>query len=673
MASNEKSNTREKPLVKGSETVLVPGKALTFIIVLQLLSHQAHAPAWLSIFLLLICGLTLLAQKSHSGQVPFLLKTVLMMSSSGVFILYYKTNFSVDMAASFLFLAATLKMLEISKRKDIFVFIFAMLYLSAVSFLFEQGIFNTLLQLLIIISCFYVLFVVENADASLPSSRTILIKLHGKTMLKMLLFSLPVVVILFLFFPRIAPLWQMPIKTQTAKTGMSSEMSPGDVSKLARSSEIAFRVTFDQTIPDKSERYWRGLILDEFDGRAWSRSYTQNIWERPQKVDAGMFYETRYPAYQVMLVPHQERWVFALEGSTPASSNVMKAEMGVYRLKTDAIQATRYQMEMDPARRSASINLIPTAYKLRDVDRARGSNFQDLQLPSGALNPRTQVYIERLKVSFPSKVALASYLMQQFAEQSFFYTLEPPILGQHFVDEFFFDTRQGFCEHYASALAYMLRLASIPARIVLGYQGGDYIEQSQYLMVAQYDAHAWVEAFFEGVGWVRLDPTAMVAPQRILNGSGQTLSNEAGFLEDSPFASAAMKYSLLNWVRLKLDEVNFQWQKLVVNYNQDQQDSFITKALGKNTLLRVALFFIYGFIVIFVVMLVYLGTRHFAAYTWAEKRYMIWLLILSRFGFSRRKGETPRAFLQRIENSKYKNLARITRKRTLKLEEQQYR
>lgn len=673
MMPEEKKDTHSQPRQSDSGTVSVPVNAVSIIVALQLLSHQVHAPVWLSLFIILVCGFTFLAHKNHSGKIPSLIRTVLMLSSSTVFILYYKTNFSVDMAASFLFLAATLKLLEISKHKDIFVFIFSMLYLSAVSFLFEQGIFNTLLQFVIIIYCFYVLFVVENTASGVSSTRSVLLKLHGKAMIKMLVFSLPIVVILFLFFPRIAPLWQMPIKTQTGKTGMSSEMSPGDVSKLAKSSEIAFRVTFDQVIPDKSERYWRGLVLDQFDGRTWTRSFSQNIWERPQKIDAGQFYNTRFPSYQVMLVPHQERWLFALEGSTPASSNVIKAEMGVYRLKTDAIQATRYQMELDPQRRSAALNSIPTAYSLTGVEREKSPAIQDLQLPGRALNPRSQALIQQLTASFPDKMALAAYLMRQFTERSFFYTLEPPVLGENFVDEFYFDTQRGFCEHYASTLAYLLRLASIPARVVLGYQGGEYIEQSQYLMVAQFDAHAWVEAYFEGQGWVRLDPTAMVAPQRILDGSGLTLSNEAGFLENSPFASAAMKYSVLNWMRLKIDEVNFQWQNMVVNYNQDQQDSFITKALGENSLLRIALFFIYGFIIIFVVMLVYLGTRHFASYTWAEKNYMIWLLILSRFGFSRRKGETPRAFLRRIEDSRHRHLARITRHRTDKLEEQQYR
>ena len=665
----EPSNTKltENP----STTTFMPVNSLLLLVFFQLLSHHAHSPLWLSGFIALICLFKFIAERSQTKKIPFILRSVLMLSSTGVFILYYRNNFSVDMASSFLFLAAALKLLEIHKHKDVIVFIFSMLYLSAVSFLFEQGIIHTLLQFISVTLCFYVLFIVNIGNVTV--TRMSLLRLHSKTMFKMLLFSLPFVIVLFLFFPRIAPLWQMPLKTQSAKTGMSSEMSPGDVSKLAKSAETAFRVTFDEAIPGKIDRYWRGLVLDHFDGRTWLQSDLQEVWQRPKKVDAGQFFKTSFPAYQVMLVPHQQRWVFALEGSKAASSNIVSAEMGLYRLKTDAIQATRYQMELPPEQKSMPVAGLPSGYHLNGVARRAGLGRQDLQLPSAKLNPRTQDYITRLRSSFSRKEDLASYLLNQFAEQEFYYTLEPPLLGEHTIDEFFFDSKRGFCEHYASTLAYMLRLASIPARVVIGYQGGEFNVQSNYMIVAQSDAHAWVEAYFDVAGWVRLDPTAMVAPQRILDGSAQALSDEAGYLEDSPFASAAMQYRLLNWARLKMDELNFQWQNLVVNYNQDQQDNFIKKALGENSLLRIALFFVYSFIIVFVVMLIYLGTRHFAAYTWAEKNYMIWLFILSRFGFSRRKGETPRVFIKRVQASNHKFLARITENRTRKLEAQQYR
>lgn len=651
----------------------IPVKALLLITFLQMLSQQTHTPVWLSAFAMIVCSLRYFFYKSVRVSIPFVIRILLVIASSIVFILYYRTNFSVDMAASFLFLACTLKLIEIKAQKDVVIFIYTMFYLSAVSFLFEQGIIHTLLQVTIVSVCFYVLFIIQINVVSSSSIHYKLISKHSKSMLKLLAVSLPFVAILFLFFPRISPLWQMPIKSQVTKVGISNEMSPGDVSELAKSSEPAFRVTFDQGVPNRSSLYWRGLVLDQFDGKKWSQNSIKQAYERARRVDAGQFYDTTHFGYQVMLEPHQQTWVFSLEGSELASSNLIKTDMGLFRLKTEAIQATRYQMEIPPENLGSQKVEIPTALSVMQVERKTNDLGQDLQTPSKRSNPRTQDYIESLKVLYPGDEQLIAYLLNQFREDTFFYTLEPPKTGENFVDDFIFETKSGFCGHYAGSLAYMLRLAGIPARVVIGYQGGEYNAQSNYLLISQFDAHAWVEAFLPTKGWFRLDPTAMVSPLRISDGSTSSLSNERSFLKDSPFASAAMKYSALNWIRLRIDEINFSWQNLVVNYNQDQQKNFIQKTLGENSLLRITLLFTSLFIAIFVLILFYLGFRRLAGYTNAEKKYMIWLFVLSRFGYKRQKGETPRGFLRRMQTSKHKKLAAITEKRTEELEVRQYR
>ncbi len=651
----------------------MPVPVLLWIVFLQLLSHYAHAPLWLAGFILLITGFAYVAYKSKKKSIPFLLRIPIILSATLVFFLYYKTNFSVEMAASFLFLATTLKLLEMANRKDLVVFIFSMLYLSTVSFLFEQNIIHTMLQLVLISSCFYVFLLMNVSYGNAPRPGWYMLRRQGVSMIKMLVLAVPVVVVLFLFFPRISPLWHMPIKTQTATTGISSEMSPGDVSKLAKSSAPAFRVTFDGAVPAKSERYWRGIVLDEFDGRKWQQAESVYTWERPAKTDTGRFLATRFPAYQVIMEPHQQRWLFALEGSEPASTNVTKSDMGVFKLTTDAIQPVRYQMERLPPIVGSDMTTIASGRPIQGVARLNSLVSQDLQVPGAGFNPQTQAYIASLSKRFPRKETLAAYLMQQFSEQEFYYTLEPPLLGANAVDEFLFMTRRGFCEHFASALAYMLRLASIPARVVIGYQGGELNESSNYLLVAQMDAHAWVEAYFQDSGWVRLDPTSMVAPQRILQGLRDALGEESGFLEDNPFTAAAMNYSMLNWFRLKLDELDFKWQSLVVNYHQDQQASFFRDFLGGDNLLRVALFFIYCFIALFVLMILYISYQRFAFYSWAERRYLLWLMVLARFGYIRRRGETPRAFLKRMDSVKDPRLTAITEKVTRNLEIHQYR
>ena len=651
----------------------IPVPAFLLVIFFQLLSHQGHAPVWLSVFAVMVCVLKYLFYRNSRASIPFLLRMVLVISSSLVFFLYYRTNFTVEMAASFLFLSCILKLIEVRSQKDVVIFIYTMFYLSSVSFLFEQGILQALLQISVITICFYILFIIQIDESSFRSSQFNLLKVHSKSMLKLMGLALPIVVIIFLFFPRISPLWQMPIKSQVSKVGIDTEMSPGDVSKLAKSSEPAFRVTFDKTLPERSSLYWKGLILDQFDGKKWTQSAGQSSFSLLNKVDAGRFFETKYPSYEVMLEPHQQKWVFSLDGSQLASSNITSSEMGLFNLKTEAIQASRYQMEMPPQNSPSAEIDIPTAFSLKQVDRIKSYQRQDLQLPSKRLNARSQVYIHKLSKQFSNPEQLLIYLLNQFREDTFYYTLEPPLLGEDFVDEFIFDTKSGFCGHYAGSLAYLLRLAGIPARVVIGYQGGEFNAQSDYLLVSQYDAHAWVEAFLPNKGWLRLDPTAMVSPLRISAGIESSLGSERSFLQDSPFASAAMKYSALNWIRLRLDEVNFQWQNLVVNYNQDQQDSLITKVLGQNSLLRVALLFVYLSITIFFLAMLYYWFKAISGYTKAEKKYMIWLFVLSRFGFKRLKGETPRLFLQRIQMTKHKRLASITAKRTRQLEENQYR
>ncbi len=654
--------------------VYIPFNSLILITLLQLFSHYGHLPLWLNIFVLLICLLRFFSTKNSQYPIPFYVKTTLVLASIVVFVLYYRTDFTVNMATAFLFLAVILKLIELKTNKDVVIFIFTMIYLSSVSFLFEQGILETLLQLLIMICCFYVLFIMQFAGNTVTYTHLKLLRLHAGSMLKLLLVAIPFVLVLFLFFPRVSPLWQMPLKSQATQAGLSSEMSPGDVSEIAKSSEPAFRVTFsDKKIPQRSSLYWKGLILDQFDGRKWTQSAGQTKQQRLSKIDSGYFFETQHPSYEVMLEPHQKKWAFSLDGSQQASSNLVKSEMGLFQLKTEAIQAVRYQMELPDKNKATLVNEIPTAYLIGQVNRTHSYLLQDLQTPGTNKNPRTQEFIQKLLSTSPSQKQVLINLLNLFNEQHYFYTLEPPMIGEHFVDEFLFDTKSGFCGHYASSLAYMLRISGIPSRVVIGYQGGEFNSQANYLLVSQYDAHAWVEVFLPDLGWLRVDPTAMVSPLRINNGPNQSFGNQDSFLENSPFTSAAMKYEIINWIRFRLDEINFKWQNLVVNYNQDQQESFVIKVLGEFNILRIGLFFVYFAIIFFVLMMTYLWLKSLSGYTRAEQKYMMWLFLLSKLGFKRVKGESPRMFLQRLEHSKYQTLASITAKRTRQLEEQEYR
>lgn len=663
----------DKAVISGQSNVFAiraqPVGALLLVIILQLISHSDHLPIWLIVFTLFICVYRFIAYKRNSPPVSTFVKTCLTLASCAVFVAHYKTNFSVEMAGAFLFLTAVLKFLEIKADKELFTSIFTMLYLSCVSFLFSQGVFHMLLQLLLIAVCFYVLLS-QNIGAEFSLGKRGISTL-GKMLFKLMAVSIPLVIVLFLFFPRIAPLWHMPFKTQQGKTGISNVMSPGDIASLTKSSEVAFRADFSGVVPAKSNLYWRGLVLDEFDGREWRQSIEYYPVSR-YKIDPGQLYSHDGATYQVMLEPHQNRWAFALDDGQPLSSNLLRGEMGLFSLKNDAIQATRYKLSYQESL-GIAVGSLPFLSELKGVDRIRTPVVQDLQRPGASSNPRTQQYIAQMKARYPEPEALFRALMENFAKQNFYYTLKPETTGEHFVDEFMFDTKTGFCAHYAGSLAYMLRLANIPARVVIGYQGGELRDNGKYMVVHQYDAHAWVEVYIVGKGWFRADPTSMVAPERILDGGADAFREKEGFLEDSPLSSVGQQLALVKWVGQYVDKMSYGWQKWVVNYNQGEHKKFVSSVLGEYSLLSVASLFAYVLVAIFILFTIYLwGQKYAFKYTWAEKKYMMCCYVLARTGYSRTLGETPRQYLLRIHSIAPQYLYRILERVTSDLERKQY-
>jgi transglutaminase-like putative cysteine protease len=672
MTSTDKNSTKKQ--LDASNNVFAvraqPVGPLLLILLIQLISHSSYLPAWLIVFTAFIGAYRFIGYKRNSPPVSKLVKTSLALGSCAVFFAHYRYNFSVEMAGSFLFLTAVLKFLEINSDKELYTSVYVMLYLCCVSFLFSQGIIHTLMQILLIAACMYILLSQNVGPEFVLSSRSMssLSKIVGK----LLLVSIPLVIVFFLFFPRIAPLWHMPFKTQQGSTGISNVMAPGDIAELTKSSEIAFRVDFSGRIPEKARLYWRGLVLDQFDGREWSQSVEYNSY-RPYKVDPGELYDYEGASYQVMLEPHHNRWVFSLEGSEALSSNLIPNEMGLHSLKTDAIQATRYKMSY-----SEGLGLpgeqLPFVKKLNSVDRVRTALRQDLQRPYQSSNPRTQGYIQEMKRRYPDPESLFVALMRNFSDEQFFYTLKPEVTKEHFVDEFLFDSKKGFCAHYAGSLAYMLRLANIPSRVVIGYQGGEVRDDGQYMVVHQYDAHAWIEVFISGKGWFRADPTAMVAPERILDGGAESFREKEGFLEDAPLSSVGQNLAAIKWISQYIDKMSYGWQKWVVNYNQGEHQSLVASVLGEYSLIRIASLFAYVVVFVFVSVFLFMWCRKYAfKYTWVEKKYMMCCYVLARLGWRRELGETPRKYRDRLRGHTPEYIYRVLERLTEELERKQYR
>jgi len=349
--------------------------------------------------------------------------------------------------------------------------------------------------------------------------------------------ALPVAVVLWLFFPRFdAPLWQLPSERGSAQSGLSDSMSPGDIAELALSDEIAFRVRFDGAAPPADERYWRGPVLHDTDGRTW-----HNIGPSPESAGITTPMGPAY-AYTLSLEPHAFNWLFALDW--PDRWSAPDA-----RLNSDDTLVGGA-----PVSRPIDLTARSHTHVVRAEALSAMARRRDTRLPSDR-NPRAGAFSAELRRSHPDDLGYVQAVLDLFHREAFFYTLSPPPLGDNPVDEFLFDTKRGFCGHYASAFATLMRAAGIPTRIVTGYQGGTYNPYAGYWIVRQSNAHAWDEIWIAGRGWLRVDPTAAVAPDRVEPGLDGTPAVERGAL------GLRAQLPWITDLRLRLDALGQVWRQ----------------------------------------------------------------------------------------------------------------
>jgi transglutaminase-like putative cysteine protease len=371
----------------------------------------------------------------------------------------------------------------------------------------------------------------------------------------MLVKALPLALVLFVFFPRVAgSLWGVPSK-ERALTGLTEEMSPGDISDLTLNDTVAFRVRFDGPLPPPPQRYWRGPVLNEFDGYTWSRSSSQFYFRPP--VD----YFGRPVDYTVTLEPTGQRMLFALDMVEQWPARIADQSWD-YQLRTpNPVHALIQYSARSYPRYQAGTRLSAALRNLH------------LQLPP-ARNPRTRELALRMRAAAGNDRDYFRSVLQMFRDQAFYYTLTPPGLERDSVDDFLFNTRQGFCGHFASAFTMMMRAAGIPARVVGGYQGGDWNPVGGYLILRQSHAHAWSEIWLPDSGWTRVDPTAAVAPERVERGI------EAAFPGEELLPGLLMRESEWLWqAGMIWDNVNARWNDWVVQFNRLQQESLL-RAIG---------------------------------------------------------------------------------------------
>jgi transglutaminase-like putative cysteine protease len=379
----------------------------------------------------------------------------------------------------------------------------------------------------------------------------------------MVLLAAPLAALLFFVFPRIqGPLWGMPHDAGLGRTGLSNTMAPGNLANLAESEETAFRVRFLDPAPPQSQLYWRGVVLGEFDGRTWTQVAPPANGPQGQSVRASVAGRGRVVRHRVTLEPSGQRWLFALDlpeqlpqlAGNPSSMSAeleLRADYPIEeRVRYDASSTPSYGLQAGAA--------------LADAERwlALPERYNPRALEAGAVLARQ-----------PDPRKRVNTVLRAFHDDGFSYTQEPPLLGRDSVDDFLYRTKAGFCEHYASAFVFLMRAAGVPARVVTGYQGGELNPVDGFVTVRQSDAHAWAEVWLAGRGWLRVDPTAAVAPERVQRSRARARGRENPFGQLDNFETG--RNSFLSQLRFGFAALDNRWNQWVLNYTPERQQRTI--------------------------------------------------------------------------------------------------
>jgi protein-glutamine gamma-glutamyltransferase len=511
--------------------------------------HLGRVPLW-TICIACICAAWSLAGTARRVPLPGKrLRVVIALALVAAVLALFRTLNGLEAGTALLTAMGSVKLLETARRRDRYVVIAAALYLLLAAALDNQD-----LALLPLYAAHAWLCAAALAVSAHPQSA-----LDGRAAARLaarsLLCALPLAVLVFLFFPRLAgSLWALPAPGRAA-TGLSDTLTPGAISELIESPEPVFRVWFDGVPPPPAQRYWRGPVLEDFDGATWSRRLLSGFGAPRSIAPLGAPYR-----YRLTLEPSAQRWLFALD-------TVAAAPRGIpVRLTPDHVLVSVRPL------------LEPVTYEALSYTHARDGD----PLPAGIrsldgrvlrrLNPRTLALAHRLRAEAGGDAAFVNAALEFLRRGGFRYTLTPPRLTGDEIDELLFTTRQGFCGHYASAFATLMRDGGVPARIVTGYLGGEWNPIGNYLLVRQSDAHAWVEVWLDGRGWTRIDPTAVVAPERLTH----------DLLDIMPAAGSAAERLILEvrWLasaRQAWDAANAWWTTTVIDFDLSSQLALLAR------------------------------------------------------------------------------------------------
>ena len=539
-------------------------QSILLSLILILAAHMLFSPVALSVIFGLMLLLLYLHYKNKTAHISKVWTYGLTCCALASIYLSYKSLIGVEAGVALLSTFLFAKALESHTQRDLIILFNFALFVSASSFLYSQSMWMTVLVILCLISCLIGLYRIQKSAfsdyASRHSSRQDA-KHDLKNVAKFIAYALPFFLLLFLFFPRLPPLWHVPIPDAKGVTGISDTMSPGDIAELSQSSALAFRIVGDmQQLPPRSKLYWRAMVLDQYDGRTWTSNFSnqqpvQAAQLQPEQVDF---------QYQYIAADPRAQWIMALEKSVPNQHG--------YVLRRD--------WSMVPQRQNGRIQPIALQW-VGESARIQGDDAQNERYRrfSQRLNVQVQTQSDPKAQQFALQMFAQSQqqperyvqnVLQWYRNNGFSYTLKPGMLGQNRVDEFLFQSKQGFCEHYASSFALLMRYVGIPARVVVGYQGGELAPDGQSWEVRQQDAHAWTEVLLNQQ-WVRIDPTAIIAPQRIDDGMQNLMADDRAVLGADTQMWQYQHSNFIRSLRVWSDYASYQWQSKVVGYDAESQ------------------------------------------------------------------------------------------------------
>lgn len=595
-------------------------------IALVLAPHALHLPPWLSLAVAALIGWRWGCTRWGWPRPGRWLRVVLTLGAfAAVFVTYGRSSGQVA-GTALLCLLIGLKLTELEGRRDATVLLLLLYFTLFTHFLRDQAVW-TVFWMLGAVWLVTALLIDGQRSRSRPAREDLGLAAG------VLLLALPVMLLLWVLFPRISgPLWGAPVDQGAGRMGIDERMAPGDITQLIQSDAVAFRVRFDDAAPPSRQRYWRGPVLWYTDGREWRPRAAPRA--RP-RAGAAPAVETTGDAldYTLTIEPYQLDYVFALEHVAPGT------------LPPDLNRNADGAVVADESIRSRA------AYRLRSYPEARlGAELDDrarqraLQLPSRA-NPRTRELAEGWAAQETGAMRIAERALAHYREQDFAYTLAPPPLGSDSFDAFLFDTQRGFCEHYAGSFTTLMRAAGVPARVVIGYQGASASEVGDYLLVRQSNAHAWAEIWVTGQGWVRIDPTAAVAPDRVERDLDSAL---ADFGERRAF-DWQRSLEAGRWVAARWDYLNAQWNRWVLAYGPDLQRALLSR-IGLGDWQRM-LFALTGLLMLLMGAIALLVLRDVLRVRTTDPLQREWLRVqrrLERSGLPSRTGEGPRDYARRV-------------------------